>query len=303
MHWFLLAMIGPALWSVSNHLDKYLIETFFKGRGVGALIIFSSIIGAFILPFILLIEPDVLNITPWLAGVNIFNGVLSILAILIYLYALQKDDASTVVPLFQVIPIFAFVLGYLFLGETLSAQQILGSVLVIAGSVALSLDLEHTKPKLKYAVFFLMLLSSLLIAVCGLIFKTVALETTFWVSTFWDYIGGILIGLLFITCIPRYRVEFLKVLKVSKATAFGLNAFNEIINVVGVLTFRSALMLAPIALVWTVNGFQPFFVLLLGILLTVFFPKIGTESLLRRHLIQKIVAIVVMFIGTYLINT
>lgn len=148
-----------------------------------------------------------------------------------------------------------------------------------------------------------MLLSSFLIAVCGLVFKIVALETTFWISTFWDYVGGILIGLFFMICIGRYRTEFFRVLKASKATAFGLNALNEIINVVGVLSFRSAMMLAPIALVWTVNGFQPLFVFLFGVLLTVFFPKIGKESLLRKHLIQKIVTIAIMFVGTYLLNT
>lgn len=154
MHWFLLAIIGPALWSISNHLDKYLLQTFFKGQGVGALIIFSSIIGTFMLPLILLIEPNVLNIAPWQAVANVINGVISIIAVLVYLYALQKDEASTVTPLFQIIPVFAFILGYFFLAETFSAQQLFGAFFVIAGGIMLSLDLENTKPKLKTDVFF-----------------------------------------------------------------------------------------------------------------------------------------------------
>lgn len=63
-----------------------------------------------------------------------------------------------------------------------------------------------------------------------------------------------------------------------------------------------ATLLAPLALVWVVNGFQPFFVLLYGVIITLFFPKFGTESLLKKHLVQKVVAILIMFVGVLLLN-
>ena len=34
MNWFLIALLPPALWSVTNHFDKYLLSKFFKGGGV-----------------------------------------------------------------------------------------------------------------------------------------------------------------------------------------------------------------------------------------------------------------------------
>src|SRR3989344_1803476 len=141
MNWLIIALLSPALWAASSHIDKYLIEKYFKGRGVGALIIFSSIIGVFVLPFILLFEPKPFNISFAQLILIIFSSVISILAILIYLYALKKDEASIVVPLFQTIPIFAFILGYLFLGEILSHRQIAGGLLIILGGLGLSLDL------------------------------------------------------------------------------------------------------------------------------------------------------------------
>jgi hypothetical protein len=55
--------------------------------------------------------------------------------------------------------------------------------------------------------------------------------------------------------------------------------------------------------VWTANGFQPFFVFLFGVLITIFLPHIGTESLLKKDIIQKIIAISVMFLGGYIMNT
>lgn len=39
-----------------------------------------------------------------------------------------------------------------------------------------------------------------------------------------------------------------------------------------------------------------------GALLTVFFPHIGKENISRKILAQKRVAILVMFVGVYLIN-
>ena len=35
MNWLLLAFLGPVLWAVSTHIDKYLVERFFKDSGVG----------------------------------------------------------------------------------------------------------------------------------------------------------------------------------------------------------------------------------------------------------------------------
>jgi hypothetical protein len=47
MQWFLLALIAPALYAVSNHIDKYLVEKYlsrdkFKQEDVGSLILFST---------------------------------------------------------------------------------------------------------------------------------------------------------------------------------------------------------------------------------------------------------------------
>ena len=52
-NWFLLALIAPILWSIVNHIDKYMLSKYLKGRGVGALLIFSALASFVILPFIL----------------------------------------------------------------------------------------------------------------------------------------------------------------------------------------------------------------------------------------------------------
>lgn len=131
MNWFLIALIPPAIWSVTNHFDKYLLSKYFKGGGVGALMIFSSVIGAAIVGVITITHPEVLSY-PFEKGVFIaLNGFVYLLAILPFLYALKKDETSVAVPMFQLIPVFTYFLAWLILGETLSSSQLFGGLLII----------------------------------------------------------------------------------------------------------------------------------------------------------------------------
>ena len=41
--WLALAFCGPVLWAASTHVDKYLVERFFKEIGVGTLLISSPL--------------------------------------------------------------------------------------------------------------------------------------------------------------------------------------------------------------------------------------------------------------------
>lgn len=302
MTWFLIALIAPALWSVTNHLDKYLISKYFKGAGTGALIIFSALVGLLVMPAVYAFRPDVIAIPLPQALAIIGGGMVYVVSILIYLYALQKDETSIVVPLFQTVPVFAFVLGYLFLGETLTQRQLVGSALVVIGGILLSLDLSVKRPTLKSAIFFLMLLASFLVAASGLVFKMVASETSFWTAAFWGYVGDVLMGVFFLAAVSPYREEFLRVWRLNDPGIIALNGLNELITVGGNLAFRFATLLAPLALVSAVNGFQPLFVFLYGVVITLAFPRLGTESLMRKHLVQKALTIGIMVIGTYVLN-
>lgn len=302
MNWFFIALLAPALWSVTNHLDKYLINKYFHGLQTGALVLFSSLAGLFVLPFVLAFHPNVLNIS--LNNALLIMGVsaIALFQLFTYFYALKKDETSVVIPLFQTIPIFSYLLGYFILGETLTLKQMLAGLLIIMGAMAISLDLTDKKPRFKIVVFSIMLLSSFLIAFNALLFKFVAIQADFLTTAFWAYVGDSIIGLSILTFVKNYRQQFLSVFKRNKIPVISINVLNELINIIAVMCMRFATLLAPLALVWVVNGFQPFFVFVYGLILTLFFPNLGKESLAKKHVIQKVIAIFIMFIGTYLIN-
>src|ERR1039458_2519080 len=143
-NWFCISLIAPVLWTIVNHIDKYLLSKYFKGNGIGAIFLFSSLFSVFVLPGILIFEPSiVLCISVPDIVILLLVGVMSAVAFLLYLYALDIEEASVVIPLLQLIPVFAYFLSYLILGERLNKVQILAALIVILGIVILSLEFDE----------------------------------------------------------------------------------------------------------------------------------------------------------------
>jgi hypothetical protein len=57
MNLLISAFFGPVLWALSKHIDKYLVERYFKKGNVAVLMVFTAIIGALALPFIWFFQP------------------------------------------------------------------------------------------------------------------------------------------------------------------------------------------------------------------------------------------------------
>ena len=298
MSWFSIALIGPVLYSIANHTDKYVISKYLKNGQVGALIVFSALFSLIAVPIVLFIHPQVFTVSLVQAIALGINAILVVIAVLLYFYALSLDEVSVVVPFYQTIPIFGFILSYFILGETITLIQTCASIIVILGALALSFDLRRKKIRFKTSVVALMLTASLLYAVNSVIFKFIALQDGFWPSTFWGFVGKGVLGLLFLLYVP-YRKQFLKLIKTNRLTIMGLTSMSEGVFIIAESVMQYATLLAPVTLVLLVNAFQPVFVLLIGVILTIIFPKIERESLREKQLLQKIIGIGLIVIGSY----
>lgn len=147
-----------------------------------------------------------------------------------------------------------------------------------------------------------MSLSSLLISVGSVLFKIAAKESNIWVSFFWVYIGYFIYTAILFMLHRNIRREFFQDFRSNSAKIITLNVLNEVFTAFGNLAFNQALLMAPIGLVYFIGeGFQPFFVLIFGILITKIFPKLGQENISADHLTQKVLAITLMAVGVYLI--
>jgi drug/metabolite transporter (DMT)-like permease len=299
--WLLYAFSGPLLWAASTHIDKYLVDKYFRHSDTAVLIVFTAFLGVLALPVIWLAEPRVLAL-PWTAtAVMTVSGILYMGAILFYLRAIQSEEASVVAPLFQANTVFTFLLGLIILQELPRWQQLAGAALVVGGALGLSLDKKLHFGSFKPRLVLLMCAATFVLALSSVVFKFFAVHDEFWSTTFWTFAGEGLFGAA-ILAVPKYRGQFVKLLRKNPGAVIGVNAANELINLGGGLGVRYASLLAPVGLVSAISATSTFFVFLFGILLTLFFPRIGREDLSPRNVIQKAAGGVLIMAGVVMIQ-
>ncbi len=302
-NWFLIALIAPILWSVINHIDKYVLSKYKDGRGVGALLTFSSISSIIVLPFLaILYGSKIFSISSLDSAILILIGFLTASGFYFYLRAMDTEEASIVIPLFQIDAILAYVLSFAILKESLNINQILSSILILTGILLLSLEIDiDNKFKLKKKVLLLVGTSSFLFSISGVLFKKMTILSDFWTSIFWQYVGLTLFGILILTFCKKFRQDFVEMFSKPKLGVLSLNILSEVLYIIGALANNFALLLAPVALVFVVNSYQPFFVFIAGVLLTIFLPNVVSEKITRKHFFHKLVSIVIIIIGSYLL--
>ncbi len=229
-------------------------------------------------------------------------SIFHLLVLWFYLIALKHDEASIVIVFYQLVPVFAYMLGYLILGERLTKLQLIAMALVILGTTIISFEIDiDNNFKLRRKVILPMIAAAFFWAAGGTVFKMVALEENVVRSLFWEHFTLTIAGIIILTMIRSYREDFFLAIKNSSKTILSFNLLNEALYVLGNIIFSFAYVMAPVSLVLLTDSFQPIFVLAIGIFLTIFFKKITVEKIQAKHLWQKIFAIIVTGIGTYLL--
>jgi drug/metabolite transporter (DMT)-like permease len=301
MSWIFFAFSGPVLWAISVHLDKYLVERFFKESSVAVLLVFTALVGVLLLPFIWLYQPNVMSPSAGSIALIMLAGILYMTAMLLYLRALQSEEASVVSPFFQAGPLFGYVLAYLVLGETLTRQQMAGGAMIVIGALIVSLRFGQSSKMFKARLAVQMLACGFIMALSSLIFKVYAIRVEFWTTTFWMFVGEGIFGATLLM-ISSYRRQFVALVRANTAALLSINASNELINLGGGLGNRYALLFAPLSIVQAIGSTTTLFVFAFGIVLSVFFPRLGREDLSGRELAQKGIAAVIVAAGVALVT-
>ena len=169
--WLVFALSGPVLWAVSTHIDKFLVDKYFRDSDTAVLMVFTAFIGVAALPVIWAFDPQVMALPATAIGVMTLSGILYMGAMLFYLRAIQREEASVVAPLFQANTLFTFALGLLILHEVPSLLQLGRAGLIVTGAIGLSLDHSFRLRGFKLRLVALMLAATLVLALSSVVFK------------------------------------------------------------------------------------------------------------------------------------
>jgi drug/metabolite transporter (DMT)-like permease len=300
MTWLFFALLAPFLFALTNHIDKILLARYFANVKATTLLFYTVIVSALIAIGIVSFKPSVLNVPLPDAGLMFAAGVIFYFAIMPFIKALSIEEASRVIPIFQIQPVFAYIFGVALFNETLSVSQVLAGVIIVAGALLINLDLDNRR-RFKWVVFGLVALSCLLFMLESATFKFVGGNYGFWDATFYQYLGTAVGGVFAFVVSRGYRADFNKVSKEGGIKVLAGATVSAMLSMGGRMAFNYSLLLAPLVMVQLVQGTQAIFVLVIGTLLAIFIPKYGKENISRKHMAQKIVSILIVIAGTCLL--
>ena len=293
-----LTIFASFLWGITNHIDKFMISGIDEsGSSVKTLLVFSTLVAGIVLsPIWLIISKFSIGISNISLLCVLLSSFVYILATYFYFKALEKNDASIVVVMFQLIPVFSYILALIFFKENLVLQQIIGSILIILSAVLISFDFEEKNNKSKWLALILMTLSSLLYATYFFLFDIGIRNSSYNSCAFWFQIGFLIQGIILI-CFKNYRSTFIKAIKNNGQKYFSLNITNEVINLIANLLVNFANVTIPLALANVLNGFQGAFVFILGVIGVKLLPKYFKENISKKIVVQKISCIIISIVG------
>ncbi len=291
------AILASLLWGITNHIDKFLISGTEDKNNIKVLLVFSTLIaGIILIPIWLILSNFNLEITT-ISLISIFaSSTTYIISTYFFFKAMEKNDATIVVTMSQMTPVFSYILALILFKETLTIKQILGSIIILLSSIFISLDLDKKDNNKKDMSLLLMTISSLGYAIYFILFDIGIRNSSYYSCAFYYQIGLFLIGLILL-CITSFRTPFLGAIKRNGKRFFILNTTNEILNLSSTLLVNYANVFLPAALANVLLGFQGSFVFLLGIIGTIIVPKYIKEDLRKKVVIQKIISIILGIIG------
>lgn len=305
MPWIIFALAGAFSWAIVHHLDKLLLSKLSLHYGIGALVIFSSLFPAFILPLLLaFVGTAPFALSAATITTLISAGILGAIASLCYFYALEKEETTIVVSMYQISPVFGYLLGIVFLGEILAQLQIFGALVTILGVTLLSFEFfEERKIMIRKKTTLLIVASAFIYALGNVVYKGAAIgEAPYLAAMFWVFVGYVLFGITALSSVKGYRNNFFSIIQNRNYLVFGFNVLNECFQTAALMFTAYALLLAPVALVLVIDSYQPILVFAIGILLTLFAPKLASEKLTIRHFLHKSTAIAIAVLGTILMQ-
>lgn len=293
MTWLLITILAYFLLAVVFLVDKHLLVSAIPNPKVYAFL--TGIAGVFLLaliPFVNFYIPDNYQLI-----LSFFAGGSFVFALYYFFKALQIFNVSQVVPAIGALsPLFTFILVYVFSfgREALSLSGIFSFILLIAGSILITINKEKSVTLVSLKLSFL---AAFLFSLSFVLTKYVYLSQPFLNGLIWTRMGGVLAAMIFFIFCPDIKKSiFFPKNNLSQKT-LGIVTANQLVGAGAGLLQNWAIALAPlayIAFISALQGTQYAFLLVLTIFLSIKFPKILNEEISKEILFQKIIAILLI---------
>ena len=297
--WLFFALLTPLLFGSLNIFDKVLRDKHFSTLTLTISGGLASGAALFWLLFVSYDLPLAATVIGFLAGALWFAAGFP------YFKALSIEEASRVVPLWQMQSPITLLIATVLLGEKLTPQNYAAFALIAAGSFFLSVkNFEFGKVfKLSHA-FWLILVASTGTSIASVLAKYLYSNPA---NHYWNVQIALLLGNfigagMVILIFGRLRQSFFAELKQGSIKRNGLLLLRQAIGLVTFAIFQIAILTGPVSLTIAISGLSSFFVLVAATVLSLWWPGILKEAVSGRILATKAFAIVMIIGGLFLVN-
>jgi uncharacterized membrane protein len=275
MEWLLFALAGYFFYALTNIISKVIVTKRIKDIYVYSFMAsLFGLIPLLLVPFFGFTLPGVTHIIA-----SLIAGALWLYALVPYYKALQVEEVSRVIPVWRLNPLFTLMFAFLLVGEVLGRN---------GGTFRLS------------RAFCLMLLSTLLFAVSHAISKFVYVSVPYIDGFILIRLGSVLAGTAFLFLPGRMRSISRTWGGMGSSVKCALLAYAAL-QFLALASINFAFTGGPVSLVVSFGGFQSLFVLVLASLVSFRLPGLLKEELGKGAMLQKAVAILMLFLGSALV--
>jgi len=307
--WLIIVILAYFILAIVNLADKFIIDNVIKSsRTYTFLVGLLSISAVLLAPFFLRWPGHILFY------LNLIVGALFPIALLLLFRSLKIGEASKVLVISGgAVPIFSFILSANILKETFSSRQIIALGLLVVGTIVIAWmppkknllanilkNLGFKNKEDKEAVLTA-LGASIIFALFFVGTKVLYTAQPFLSAFIWIRFGSLLAVLTFLIP-PSWRQEIFKNFKKLRGKKAKLFLANQAFAGVGFTLQNYAIALGSVTLVNALQGVQYALLIILGGLITVFYPKLITEDISRAVIIQKVIAVILIAVGLYLLT-
>lgn len=305
-NWFLLAFVAPLFWALVNIIDLILVNKVYEDEYDGAIVTgFFQIIPWLLVPFLGFSIP-----AGEIALLAMLGGMLYCASMFFYFRALfATNDASLILVIWNLTALVVPILAFLILQERLSLIHYAGIIITFMGVLFLTLNKKVGRGNIK-KVAAIMSWAVLFFSLSMVIQDSVYSNTTFWSGFLFFSLGNILGSIIIFGL--RKKETLGHIFSLNKRY-FGWFLATELVTLTGVVSSQRTIDLSPsVSYVAAIESIQPAFIMILS---AVIFAAFAILSLRNKEMMKKIydeqlvgsgakiIAIIIMVVGIYLINS
>ena len=294
--WLMLSVLASILWALGTIIDKYILTKHMQDPISYQLLYVATESPVLLL---LLLFTNVSSAFPWFA-LGIVAGLSHYLGLILYFKAMMIEEASRVISLFYIGPIFTLILASILLKENLTSSMYVGVVLLVLGAVSISYKKVEGKGTVISPALGLLILCSLTLSVYEILTKYVLDSFDLTSFLFWEF-AGFLIAAFLMFSHPRIRHSFFTSVKGMRRPVLLWRFVNTYMSLTALILYFAAMSIGLASLVSGATSFEPFFVLVFALLFSFFLPHVLKEDIGRRALATKALAVTLIIAGAWLI--